>query len=233
MTRLLAAVRHQSLGALALFVALSGTAYAAASLPRNSVGPAQLKKDAVTSVKVKDGSLSATDFADGELTGGAAGPAGPAGATGPTGATGATGPRGPGAVELSSVQLQNGEVSLGTVGPWTLSARCNVNEMNYPITRTTAVLRVTGPGTWSAGGVVANDTEGTAVMSSGGEIAAGADAVSVESVGTIRRYHGTVVLKGADRVATAAVELRSNGYTYYSGSPPFRCDVTGTAVLAD
>jgi hypothetical protein len=38
--------------ALALFVALGGTGYAAISLPRNSVGPAQLQRAAVTSSKI-------------------------------------------------------------------------------------------------------------------------------------------------------------------------------------
>lgn len=92
---------------IALFVALSGASYAAVVLPRNSVGAAHLQKDAVNSAKVKDRSLRAVDFAQGELpagpqgkqglTGpqGPAGPAGAAGPTGPKGATGATGPQGP------------------------------------------------------------------------------------------------------------------------------------------
>lgn len=37
------------LSLLALFVALGGTTYAAATLPKNSVGTKQLKKNAVTS----------------------------------------------------------------------------------------------------------------------------------------------------------------------------------------
>ena len=39
---------------VALIVALGGTGYAAIKLPANSVGTAQLKKDAVTSLKVKN-----------------------------------------------------------------------------------------------------------------------------------------------------------------------------------
>ncbi len=71
---------------LALIVALGGTSYAVTALPRNSVGAKQLKPDAVSSSKVRDGSLSAKDFAKGQLR------------TGPTGATGPTGPKGdPGA----------------------------------------------------------------------------------------------------------------------------------------
>ena len=106
---------------LALFVALGGASYAAVNLPKNSVGTKQLKgksvgtkqlkgkavsskklnAGAVNSAKVRDRSLRAIDFKEGELL---AGPTGPAGATGITGtagadgqpgATGATGPTGP------------------------------------------------------------------------------------------------------------------------------------------
>ena len=60
--------RHGTVAAyLALFVALGGTSYAAASLPRNSVGTAQLKNSAVTSSKVRNGSLTARDFRRGSL----------------------------------------------------------------------------------------------------------------------------------------------------------------------
>ena len=42
---------------VALFVALGGGAYAATQLPKDSVGTRQLKKNAVVSSKVKNGSL--------------------------------------------------------------------------------------------------------------------------------------------------------------------------------
>jgi hypothetical protein len=71
---------------LALATSLSGAAYAVSTaLPRNSVGPLQLKSNAVTSVKVKNGSLRALDFAPGQIP---RGPQGPAGPQGPPGATG-------------------------------------------------------------------------------------------------------------------------------------------------
>jgi hypothetical protein len=62
----------------ALLVALSGTSYATVSqiVPRSSVGTAQLKKNAVTSLKVKNGSLRAADFAQGQIPTGSAGPQG-------------------------------------------------------------------------------------------------------------------------------------------------------------
>lgn len=99
------------LGGTALFVALGGTSYAAATLPAKSVGATQLKTSAVTSAKlkagavtsakVKDGSLLLKDFKAGQLPGGgsgaagATGPKGDTGAKGDKGATGDTGPAGP------------------------------------------------------------------------------------------------------------------------------------------
>lgn len=56
---------------VAVFLALGGGAYAATQLPKNSVGTKQLKRDAVTSPKVKNGSLLAKDFKKGQLPRGA------------------------------------------------------------------------------------------------------------------------------------------------------------------
>ena len=67
---------------LALVVALGGVGYAAATLPRNSVGSAQLQKGAVTSSDVEDGALRAKDFRAGQLPTGPAGPQGPQGVPG-------------------------------------------------------------------------------------------------------------------------------------------------------
>src|SRR3954468_24938372 len=70
---------------IALSVALGGTSYAAIVLPANSVGKKQIKKNAVTTAKVKNGSLRSADFGAGQL---------PTGATGATGAQGAKGDKG-------------------------------------------------------------------------------------------------------------------------------------------
>jgi hypothetical protein len=81
---------------LALFVALGGSAYAAANLPANSVGTKQLRKGAVTLAKVAASARASLRGATG-ATGvmGPAGPAGPKGATGTAGAPGlATGTAG-------------------------------------------------------------------------------------------------------------------------------------------
>jgi hypothetical protein len=76
---------------LALLVGLAGTGYAAVQLPRNSVGTAQLKNNAVTSIKVRNHSLRLIDFKAGQVPAGPAGPAGAAGPAGPKGDTGAKG----------------------------------------------------------------------------------------------------------------------------------------------
>jgi len=86
-------LRHHHLGLVAVFIAATGTAYAA-TLPRNSVGTKQ----------VKNGSLLKKDFKAGELPRslsgvegprGPEGPEGPQGPEGPEGPRGATGPEGP------------------------------------------------------------------------------------------------------------------------------------------
>lgn len=80
---------------IALLVAAAGTGYAASSLPRNSVGPAQLQPDSVNTTKVKNRSLLKIDFANGQVPTGPRGPRGFPGAPGPPGSPGAKGPTGP------------------------------------------------------------------------------------------------------------------------------------------
>lgn len=50
---------------IALFVALSGTSYAALNLPKNSVGTKQLQKSAVTGPKIANGAVTSTKIANG------------------------------------------------------------------------------------------------------------------------------------------------------------------------
>lgn len=88
-------IRSNVVGYVALFVALSGTAWAATELGKNDVkskhiGKGQVKNTdlgdgSVTSAKVADGSLFSEDFATGELSGGPEGPEGPEGPPGPPG----------------------------------------------------------------------------------------------------------------------------------------------------
>lgn len=89
---LLRHARSNAVGYLALTVALGGTSYAAVALPARSVGPKQLKANAVTSAKVKNRTLRLKDFKVGQIPAGLAGARGLVGADGAKGATGAVGP---------------------------------------------------------------------------------------------------------------------------------------------
>jgi hypothetical protein len=100
------------MSSIAVFVVLGGGAYAAATLPKNSVGSKQIKANAVTSSKVKDGSLLSKDFKPGQLVAGAPGPAGLTGPAGPAGAAGAKGDPGRSAL----TPLRAGESVSGVFG---------------------------------------------------------------------------------------------------------------------
>jgi hypothetical protein len=101
---------------IALFVVLGGGAYAAATLPKNSVGSTQIKANAVTSSKVKDGSLLSKDFKPGQLVAGASGPTGP---KGDTGLKGDTGPKGDtGADFTADTTLASGKTLTGQWNVW-------------------------------------------------------------------------------------------------------------------
>ena len=87
-------LRRHHAGLLALFVALGGTSYAAATvgsqdIQSRAVETRHLDRGAVTTAKVRDGSLLAADFRAGQL------PAGPQGQPGPQGPAGDRGPVGP------------------------------------------------------------------------------------------------------------------------------------------
>ena len=100
---------------LALFVALSGGAYAALKLPKNSV----------TTVQVKNGSLLAKDFRKGQLKRGTRGPQGAQGSEGIKGIQGIAGaPGAPGKDGAQGIPGQDGSAKAygyisgqGTVGP--------------------------------------------------------------------------------------------------------------------
>jgi hypothetical protein len=77
-----------AVASIALFVALAEVSWATVSVlvPRNSVGTAQLRANAVTSTKIRNGTVLLRDLAPGARVRGPAGPAGPQGPAGPAGA---------------------------------------------------------------------------------------------------------------------------------------------------
>jgi hypothetical protein len=101
---------------LCLFIVLGGVGYAGVQqLARNSVGTTQLKNNAVTSAKVRNGTLGVTDLSNAARTAlrGAAGARGLTGAPGAVGATGAQGPAG----ERGPQGLQGAQGAPGAAGP--------------------------------------------------------------------------------------------------------------------
>jgi hypothetical protein len=79
---------------MALFIALGGTSYAVIKLPAKSVGNRELKSNAVTGSKIRDGSIGPADLSS---TGarGPRGPEGPAGGNGTGSGAAAIGPAAP------------------------------------------------------------------------------------------------------------------------------------------
>ncbi len=66
---------------MALFIALGGTSYAVIKLPAKSVGNRELKSNAVTASKIRDGSIGPQELSS-TAARGPRGPQGPAGASG-------------------------------------------------------------------------------------------------------------------------------------------------------
>ena len=100
--------RSHHVALLALFVALGGTSYAIAKLPKNSVGSAQITKNAITSLKVKDHALLRRDFKPGQLP---QGPRGADGAPGKDGLPGKDGKDGKDGTRLWAVVTAAGSLS--------------------------------------------------------------------------------------------------------------------------
>jgi hypothetical protein len=85
-------VRHNVLGLIAIFIALTGTAFAATAA-KNSVTSKSIKNNAIKTGDVKNETLTADDIAD-SATADLRGPQGPQGERGPQGVQGEQGPRG-------------------------------------------------------------------------------------------------------------------------------------------
>lgn len=100
------------MSSLAVFLILGGGAAFAAKLvlPKSSVGAKQLKRNAVTSPKVKNHSLRRIDFAPGQL---------PRGSKGDTGGTGSQGVPG-----LSSVERITVTSVTDSISPKVVTATC-------------------------------------------------------------------------------------------------------------
>src|SRR4051812_5636155 len=95
---------------LALFIALGGGAYAATSLPRNSVGAAQLRPHAVTASKLRHGAVRSDAIRDRSVQ---LRDIAPSARTSRRGQTGARGPAGPAGTGLSAAINSGGQAMAG------------------------------------------------------------------------------------------------------------------------
>ncbi len=99
-------IRANTVGYLALFVALTGTSYAATQITSK-----QIAKNAITSKLIKDGQVASVDVADDGLTGTDINEATLNGIQGPPGAVGAVGPQGPAGPSGQSTGPAGGDLS--------------------------------------------------------------------------------------------------------------------------
>ena len=138
---------------IALLVALSGTSIAAISqLPRASVGPQQLKRNAVTAAKINpnavrtghvlNGTLLSEDFKAGQI------PAGPQGAQGPTGPAGPAGPQGRWAhiSSTGTILAQSGGITVNHFGAGTYFVSfTGANVIDKPALATASRVSLSAP----------------------------------------------------------------------------------------
>ncbi len=114
-----------------LFATPLGQAAGRLVLPKNSVGAAQIKKNAITGLKVKNGTLTATDFRPGQPQSGPQGLKGDPGAQGPKGDPGTQGPKGdngdPGSGQ-PNVMVRKTATSIAPGQDGTASSSCDPGE---------------------------------------------------------------------------------------------------------
>ncbi|MFL5844912.1 MAG: hypothetical protein ACJ762_09490 [Solirubrobacteraceae bacterium] len=132
---------------LALVAALGGTAWAAVSLPA----------DSVTSKQVKNRSLLAKDFKKGVIRRGAPGSTGPAGPTGPIGPVGPAGPAG----ESTPQTIANGSIGYAKLA----ASAVGLAKMGVQAVSTTSAFNTTSPKVLSA-----SCPAGTSFIAGGGGV---------------------------------------------------------------
>ena len=191
---------------LAVFGVLAGTAWA---IGANTVGTRQLKPkavrtsdlapNAVTSPKVKNGSLRRGDFAAGQI---------PAGATGPTGPQGPQGIQGPTALRLDydMTELDNIFRTIGIQDDLTIKARCRQVSAQAELQ---IQLRSGVPAEYN---YFLSEDQGVTpeLINNGGSISANTDTLVfglLSGSGGFRRAEGQIIYRNATR--TTSIQLHA------------------------
>jgi hypothetical protein len=214
-----------------LFITLGGTSFAAVTLKRNSVKAKNIAPNAVTTKKVKDLSLLATDFRHGQLPIGATGPQGakgdPCSAADPAcrGPQGEDGAQGPGAVKIawSATEYEYGH-HLATVGPWTITADCDMQG------GAAVYFDVSGPGSVDYN-VLRSTSTTTVPKANGASLPVRLDDFSGQA--TSNDYlssAGTMFLHSGDTLAQVDMHILADRRASFPF--PGICKVYGTAVPA-
>jgi hypothetical protein len=243
---------------LAVFVALGGTSVAAVSLKRNAVKEKNIAPNAVTTPKVKNGTLLVQDFAPGQLPRGQSGEAGARGAPGEQGTPGehgAQGERGPqgdrglqGERGLQGVQGVGQQGIQGERGPGavpivfevpggTLREVATVGPWTiiadcFAGSSTTALtVRARGPGTAQIAGMTATDDGTPTPVTAGAGLATSFNTDLLFVVATVPQYKRLALdiqLQSGAQTATVSV----NGLADRRGAAPGTCGLWGTGVPA-
>jgi hypothetical protein len=165
---------------LAVFIALGGVSYAAVKLPKNSVGSAQLKNNAVTLKKIAPKARKAL------IVPGAAGAAGAAGTPGANGHEGVIGARQLADVSLVGASGSDVEVDIinETFKSGSYVAIAKVRVLNEDA----GAPRTVGCAVYSAGFYADSDT--VTVAASGSETMTLTGGIDVSGLGPVRAYCG-------------------------------------------
>ena len=209
---------------IALVVAAAGGGYAAAKLPKNSVGTAQLRNGSVTSAKVKNHSLLAVDFKPGQLERVLPTAIGPTGPTGPSGADGATGAVG--AVGATGAQGASGPTGpvgdSGAQGPIGTQGPAGLSYGNTIVGAPTSSL--TGCGTADLAGMVIAPTQTSRVWISGQARLSASGATGARLIADVRTGSGSTLGSpdsGAPFPVTAALPVQYTfGAVVFMGTTP-------------
>jgi hypothetical protein len=226
-------LRRNVVAYIALFAAFGGTSYAAINLPPGSVGKAQIRRNAVTSAKVRDRSLLARDFKKGQLPAGpqgamgAIGPQGPPGNDGAPGAAGAPGSAGPVAVKLfrTATNADASTVTLTTINGFKITDTCAVNQQGGATN--TVAFSSTDPGT-STSYRVSTSIDGAAAATFVGTGSAAFNVAPSAPAGN-HKQELWLDIELVNGTKVAGVSLMANAI----GNPGEVCRVVGSATPAE